>query len=263
MLHHQSQRSACAHCQATAVEPFAEFYVTSTGSHTNGGYPTGIIVSTGATNEDGDLIALTSGKIWAHGGSLTYDATEGTMTTAGNNKGCMQYLNKGESGITLKSMSYSFDASWTQNGTDPSYFTAIGEDASGTNVYSHRIGIADGKWTITTAGYDALTLTTQMAVGATTGSGSYLVTSELVDKTYTLSLYENGNLLVSGTLQNANFGAPGQFKLSFGGCHGTKDNSMAATFSNIKLYNSVVPEPTTATLSLLALAGLAARRRRR
>ena len=35
------------------------------------------------------------------------------------------------------------------------------------------------------------------------------------------------------------------------------------TLSNIKLTANLVPEPTTATLSLLALAGLASRRRRK
>ena len=40
-------------------------------------------------------------------------------------------------------------------------------------------------------------------------------------------------------------------------------NSMITGDDAKALYNSVIPEPTTATLSLLALAGLAARRRRR
>ncbi len=37
---------------------------------------------------------------------------------------------------------------------------------------------------------------------------------------------------------------------------------VAGTYSHIELYRGVVPEPATATLSLLALAGLAARRKR-
>lgn len=40
-------------------------------------------------------------------------------------------------------------------------------------------------------------------------------------------------------------------------------NSMVHGNEATSLYNSVIPEPTTATLSLLALAGLAARRRRK
>lgn len=40
-------------------------------------------------------------------------------------------------------------------------------------------------------------------------------------------------------------------------------NSMVHGEGATSLYNSVIPEPTTATLSLLALAGLAARRRRK
>ncbi len=44
---------------------------------------------------------------------------------------------------------------------------------------------------------------------------------------------------------------------------GAESNGKKVTISDIALNYTAVPEPTTATLSLLALAGLAARRRRR
>ena len=49
----------------------------------------------------------------------------------------------------------------------------------------------------------------------------------------------------------------GQYKLTFE----TLENGNKAIVANY--VTAIVPEPTTATLSLLALAGLAARRRRK
>ena len=186
------------------------------------------------------------------------------MTT--NGTGTVQYLNKGETGIAISSLSYSFDASWTQNESGTSYFTALGED--GYQTYAFRIGIVDNKWTITSAGYGAMTLTTQ-GVAAASGSGTYIITSELSNGVQTINMYEDNVLVLSGS-RNGEYGQPGNFKIGIGGCFGTTDNAMSATFSNVTLYNQVipveapvVPEPATATLSLLALAGLAARRRRK
>ncbi len=87
----------------------------------------------------------------------------------------------------------------------------------------------------------------------------------------TLTLYIDGSEVVSGAF---NFG--GQLKnreLMFvlGDKANGTNQSMDATYSNVALYKgaytpaelSAAPEPATATLSLLALAGLAARRRRK
>ena len=62
----------------------------------------------------------------------------------------------------------------------------------------------------------------------------------------------------------AGFGLNGTTGLKYielGGSNGTADSGQFGTVSSLSLY--VVPEPTTATLSLLALCGLAARRRRK
>ena len=253
---------------ASAAEPFAEFFVVGDGSHNNdtgwnGGPPTQLVVGT-KDAETSEITALGTAQTWAHVGCVTFDSNAGTMTTDGT--GTVQYLNKNQSGITLNSMSYSFDASWTQNESGTSYFTALGED--GNSTYSFRIGIIDNKWTITSEGYGAMTLTTQ-GVAAASGSGTYIITSESVDGVQTINMYEDNILVLSGS-RDGQYGQPGNFKIGIGGCFGTTANAMSATFSNVTLYNQVipveapvVPEPATATLSLLALAGLAARRRRK
>lgn len=108
------------------------------------------------------------------------------------------------------------------------------------------------------------------------GSGDIEVTA---GKTYTLTLYNSGSykgadsgrveLYVGNTLagysvfdntQNLNTLSVQHFSL--GGRIYDDNNGSNITVSSAALYK-YVPEPTTATLSLLALAGLAARRRRR
>ena len=60
---------------------------------------------------------------------------------------------------------------------------------------------------------------------------------------------------------SAAFSQGGKHQITYGNV--TNLSSMAGDMKAIKNYIGVVPEPTTATLSLLALAGLASRRRRR
>ncbi len=234
------------------TSPFASVYVVSEAEHAQNGNPTALMVSSDGSTE------LNTAKLWAHGGAVTFDQAANAITTTGT--GTLQYLNNNQADITLSTLSYTFDASWIQNENKPSYFTSVGEN--GSTTYSFRIGIdEESNWTITTAGYSAVTLTHQTAASAS-GSGSYLVTSSLADGVYTLSLYENNTLIVQGQGEYT-FGQSGNFKVAFGGCFGTTDNAMIGTFSNVSLYNAIIPEPSTATLSLFALAGLAARRRRK
>lgn len=210
-------------------------------------------------------------QLWNHNGTVTYDKTAGTFTT--NGKGDLQILDSNGSSTTLNltSLSYSFDASWTENATGDSILTTIGIYDGGYANRAYRFAIVDDTWTIQ-AGPDngankALTMTKTTAVTATTGEASYIVSSEVdANGKVTLNMYEDGTLIVSEYCDNGySDGGYGMnmYKIGLGGCTGTADNAMAATFSNVKIYNQVIPEPTTATLSLLALAGLDARRRRK
>ena len=248
---------------ACAVDPFAEFVVVGEGTHTNntgwgGGPPTQLLV------QDMDGGTLSPATTWAHVNSVSFNQAEGSFTT--NGAGVVQYLNQGQSGVTANNVSYSFDADWTLRDEGFSILTSIGEDAS--YAESFRIGISDGKWTIKAQDLGTITLSNQASVeeGTTSGSGSYLVSCEGSSSSFTLNVYGDAGktLLVSATAASSPFDNAGNMKIGFGGCFG--DNSagnVTATFSNVKLYNQAIPEPATATLSLLALAGLAARRRRK
>lgn len=107
--------------------------------------------------------------------------------------------------------------------------TFVGDDATS----------ADGVWKANTA----ITLTSKIAwseaangfvAKVTYGDGTLLGTTESLGQSFSLS------------------------KLSL-----SVDGSSSQTISNVQLSAHLVPEPATATLSLLALAGLAARRRRK
>ncbi|MCI6981999.1 MAG: LamG domain-containing protein [Akkermansia muciniphila] len=113
----------------------------------------------------------------------------------------------------------------------------------------------------------SLDWTTITLVGTTSASNN---------NTLSLELYANGvsqiTLNVSGAT-NWVTGNNGKFNFQFG-YYAVSSNNSTFDVDNVLIYNKAltatevkalieVPEPTTATLSLLALVGLAARRRRR
>ncbi len=108
--------------------------------------------------------------------------------------------------------------------------------------------------------------------GIVTITGSYDTSSNKS----TFSIYHGATLIGSAVTKNAvaeNLRNAEITTLALGGWAGNSDNDKAAgTISSLAIYSgamtadeiaAAVPEPTTATLSLLALAGLAARRRRK
>ncbi|MBR5876835.1 MAG: PEP-CTERM sorting domain-containing protein [Akkermansia sp.] len=103
-----------------------------------------------------------------------------------------------------------------------------------------------------------------------------LVTTANSSKTLTLEFYINGDFIGSSSTENAsNFVNETAKIVAFGNFTNSaiKDGGAPTNIDNILVYNRAltsdevraltIPEPTTATLSLLALAGLAARRRRK
>ena len=155
--------------------------------------------------------------------------------------------------------------------------TSVGLD---NNDAVYLIGVENNKWVINSASNtNALTLSNQYTIGegVTSVSGSYIVSSSVTENagqyTYTINVIdsESNTLLVSGshTGVSKNGVTSGYFggtnvMLGFGGHFGDGESPHAVgEYSNVKIYNAVIPEPTTATLSLLALCGLAARRRRK
>ena len=109
--------------------------------------------------------------------------------------------------------------------------------------------------------------------------GTYIVTVDNGGKTQAgtstaaLTLYYNGAQVATGTLGAINCTTQPLDTFALGGRNIGVGNATDFSFTNVQLYSGVlsatqisqlsVPEPTTATLSLLALAGLAARRRRK
>lgn len=109
--------------------------------------------------------------------------------------------------------------------------------------------------------------------------GTYIVTVDNGGKTQAgtstaaLTLYYNGAQVATGTLGAINCTAQSLDTFALGGRNYDAGKATDFSFTNAQLYSGVlsstqisqlsVPEPTTATLSLLALAGLAARRRRK
>lgn len=109
--------------------------------------------------------------------------------------------------------------------------------------------------------------------------GTYIVTvdnggkTQAQSSTAALTLYYNGVEVASGTLAAGNCTAEKLDTFALGGRNYGAGNATDFSFTNAQLYSGVlsatqisqlsVPEPTTATLSLLALCGLAARRRRK
>ena len=107
-------------------------------------------------------------------------------------------------------------------------------------------------------------------------TGDTPVTLTLTIKDTEVNYYVNGNSIGVSTFNTTggDLTASKITTLSLGSWVGTTENSRSsAKFYDLAVYNGamtatevkalMVPEPTTATLSLLALAGLAARRRRR
>ena len=124
--------------------------------------------------------------------------------------------------------------------------------------------LEEGTFSVSTDGHPN---TTKSVTGE---MGTYIVTYNATGKDLTL-FYNGTEVATADLLEVTNENKVANFAI--GGRALSMNNTSDFTFSNIQLYSGVlsseqikslsVPEPTTATLSLLALAGLAARRRRR
>lgn len=176
---------------------------------------------------------------------------------------------KADTGFTV-----SFDINEAQNGTLLSMSNGSMSQAwrSISITLNNNVVSAQFLGTPDTAVTETLTAT-QLADEWTTltlvGSVKAEATSTLV-----LDFYINGNLSGTSTTENAaNITGSNVINNMQFGYFGDSSKGASTNFDNILIYNRaltstevkalIVPEPTTATLSLLALAGLAARRRRK
>ena len=124
--------------------------------------------------------------------------------------------------------------------------------------------------------FSDISSTTQTPVGE---MGTYILTMQANDDNTasTATLYYNGTVVCSATITDTTGKTAWRDKdlayFTIGGRLRDANSLTQMAITNVQLYNGVlsdsqiaslsIPEPTTATLSLLALAGLAARRRRR
>ena len=135
------------------------------------------------------------------------------------------------------------------------YVLSTNEDGS-LEVYAREIGVYYSK--STAAG--VVTAGTPLAITFSFVADENMFTNEIVGGTFTVKAGEATNSwAVTDYLEYTD--------LTNNSVSRFWTNGQAEQFSNITVAkldnNMVVPEPTTATLSLLALAGLAARRRRK
>ena len=204
-------------------------------------------------NEDGYAVINGNGCPWTN--SLTSSFANGNFTLSFDVNGFK--ANNWQTLVALYSVGGHGDGKSLQIGVTP----------TGELSLFNEVGGAAGFASIDTAG----NLGTGLFSGFT-GASTITIVSDMTD-TKTLSLYVDGEF----TASHANWTASTnqalmglQIGATFGGGRGFPE----ATISDITLWNKalstseiqglmVVPEPTTATLSLLALAGLAARRRRK
>lgn len=210
--------------------------------------------------------SLTTGTISGWSEKMTWNS-EGYGTSG--NSHCM--YKSGISGLSASGFTISFDVNnITKNGH---LFTLLSNGASNAsaNWRTTRI-VANGNSIYAQFAGDANRITATLTEQWTTVT--IVGTAEAAS--FTLHMYLNGENCGSFTVANAsNYTSEGLTKLQYG-YYGTAANSAAADFDNLLIYSralsadevkalvkTTVPEPAAATLSLLALVGLAARRRRR
>ena len=195
----------------------------------------------------------------------------GVISTSGrpnNDAGATGVIDMGThvNGLSISDFSLSFTATWQPYNDNAQWpnLVVFGEKG-GDYTYKVFYSIVDNRYEMAAAGYGTdFAYPTQVGGLTPGGTHDYILTLSTAAGTEgrTISFYQDGALVLQATT-NQYFGAPGNMRIGFGGSFGGDQGATITSLSNVKLYSGVIPEPTTATLSLLALAGLAARRRRR
>lgn len=237
-----------------------------------------------AANEDsllwtldftGGSYAITTGAAWTGGsyapstgwGSQDFNTTAGALTSDGDKKVALEGANPG---VGLGS-EFTLTMNVNLTGTG-------GNDTSDTAYWIVSLNQNQGSWYIG-AQYDT---TTQQVV---VGNANHTLTNVASYGTYALSDIKTITLTMEGALNAAgtftiyvNDQKAAEATVAAGDRHGnagfnngvvfmnkmSEHDGVAGSITSASLYSGVlVPEPATATLSLLALAGLAARRRRK
>ena len=223
------------------------------------------------TNADGGEYAGLSVSL--NGGSIS----DGICTSPDPSNDQRIYITDNSSSITLNdSFSFVIQGGLNEEPSSWGVLFGIGE----ANNWNIKVN-ADTTNKNLGFGPENYGITNQTRGGSiSTGMGTYIVTYAMQDDgTATLSLYQKGVLIATATQPDNNTTGEALDVFTIGGRPydnaGYPKNSTDFSFTNVQLYEGVLsagqiaslsgvtPEPTTATLSLLALAGLCARRRRK
>ena len=206
----------------------------------------GVLSVTHSTNAAAATIDLTSAGLTMDSG-ITVSLTLSNLDIVGSNDNNPAAI----FGLATTGKDNAFIAGFDDNSTLNSSQYALAYDGSGSKVSPNRM----------------------TATPAPTGDTPVTITLTIADTA--VNYYLNGNSIGSATLNISgnDWTAETITTLSLGSWPGSSANSRSsAKFYNLAVYSgamsasevaALVPEPTTATLSLLALAGLAARRRRK
>ncbi|MBO5684954.1 MAG: PEP-CTERM sorting domain-containing protein [Akkermansia sp.] len=209
--------------------------------------------------------------------SSSATTADGYFTTNGTNQigDRFGWGNTSTNGMEMITFTLTFTADWTANASGASMLMAWGEG----DDWGFGFGVgADGNWTVIQGEYDKpITITTSGVAAVDGGAQEYTIIGRMEALAYStdghhytspkgvyhIEAYEGETLVFRGAYGDANnmiqFGQGYNPYVGFGaGLNGSDATVM--TVSGATLY---IPEPATATLSLLALCGLAARRRRK
>ena len=210
-------------------------------------------------------------NVWGEGdvtdrGSVKFSGAytvgdNGTFSTTSQGAGLDIFMNS-LFDVNAGDVTLSFTADLTTGSAGK--LLTFGEDSSWS--YTLNVDTAGNLTGITSNGYAATTVITSN-LGNVGGAHDYVlswaspanffnsgVTNE---KDRIITLFVDGTVALQVEVANQNYGSAWDTHYYFG-------SGLDATYSNVEFHRgSIIPEPTTATLSLLALVGLAARRRRK
>ena len=213
-----------------------------------------------------------NGAISTDGTTITSDQKIALNDTNGN----LGFRLKDEFSLTLDAIIQTPVSTQTSGNSPISVLMQIGEGKG----WNFTVGVnSDNQFVFNSTGY-SLTQGDAAQNGTLTGgkhtftltfgnsttlrefnNGGNLITRYDAD----IKLYVDGVLAASAVMAGTNRPGDAVMNTLIVGNIFQEHAGIAGTYSSITAYSGVVsvPEPTTATLSLLALAGLAARRRRR
>lgn len=225
----------------------------------------------GTTNEEASFIAS---ELVGYGSAIDFDKS-GAITLSGDAYKSIVTGANGSDFSIVTTVKFDSWAEYTSGGSVENRLFICGSGSENT----HGIGwtVANGVMGITTKGKAHNPITLAAGTPALKLDTWYTLALTYDAETGSALFYTNGELVGSLALKSAAVATPdGNFTVG-GGRTGASQALWDGAMADFKLYDTTlsadqvaafgapvqIPEPTTATLSLLALAGLAARRRRR